>query len=161
MWPLFLFIIVFLWLNQNSHTFYHQHGNVVKINIHLFFFCWGSSRPHFENHYSNTYSIYWSPEIILKHCDSLTAAKCPSPTDSPIASGADPLTSLRRLSVTAITHRTSWRVARNSMMKPCPTVTLFSCKRQTTTAKRKMLGFTIGMQRFIHKMFFEITITGL
>lgn len=75
----------------------------------------------------------------LLDCHSLTAAKCPSPTDSPIASGAEPLTSPRRLSVTAITHRTSWRVARNSMTKPCPTVTLFSCKRQqsTTTAKCK------------------------
>lgn len=92
-----------------------------------------------------THTAYWSPERVwlgicfeikerrVKALCALTAAKCPSPTDSPMASGADPLTSLRRLSVTANTHRTSWRVARNSMMKPCPTPTLFSCKRERTT----------------------------
>lgn len=40
-------------------------------------------------------------------CDSLTAVKCPSPTDSPIARGAEPVTSVLRLSVTAMIHRTS------------------------------------------------------
>lgn len=40
-------------------------------------------------------------------CDSLTAVKCPSPTDSPIAKGAEPVTSVLRLSVTAMIHRTS------------------------------------------------------
>lgn len=92
-----------------------------------------------------THTAYWSSERVwlgicfeikerrVKALCALTAAKCPSPTDSPMASGADPLTSLRRLSVTANTHRTSWRVARNSMMKPCPTPTLFSCKRERTT----------------------------
>lgn len=62
----------------------------------------------------------------------LTAARCPSPTDRPIASGADPWMSFRRLSVTAITQRTSWRVAKNSMAKPWAGVTLLSCKKQTT-----------------------------
>lgn len=35
-------------------------------------------------------------------------------------------------------HRTNWRVARNSKVKPCPTVTLFSCKTWTTAAVRSV-----------------------
>ena len=69
----------------------------------------------------------------MKEChDVRTPARCPNPTDSPIARGAYPLTS-RLLSVTASTHRTSWRVSRNSMTKPWPGLIPFSCKDENTS----------------------------
>lgn len=60
--------------------------------------------------------------------DILTPARCPSPTDNPIARGPNPPTS-RLLSVTASTHMTSWRVSRNSTPKPWLGVIPFSCNR--------------------------------
>lgn len=56
----------------------------------------------------------------------LTAAKCPRATESPMARGAEPVTSCRLLSVTAMTHRTSWKVARSSMPTPWLALTPFS-----------------------------------
>lgn len=57
----------------------------------------------------------------------LTAAKCPKHTERPIARGAEPVTSRRLLSVTAITHSTSWKVASSSMPRPWLGVTWLSC----------------------------------
>lgn len=58
----------------------------------------------------------------------LTAAKCPRQTERPMAKGAEPVTSRLLLSVTAITHSTSWKVARSSMPTPWLGVTPLSCK---------------------------------
>lgn len=61
----------------------------------------------------------------------LTAAKCPKHTERPMAKGAEPVTSRRLLSVTAITHSTSWKVASSSMPTPWLGVTWLSCDSRT------------------------------
>lgn len=78
----------------------------------------------------------------------LTAAKCPRQTERPMARGAEPLTSRRRLSVTAMTHSTSWKVASSSMPTPWLGVMPLSCgsserkpEQQHSVSQRRIDGF--------------------
>lgn len=76
----------------------------------------------------------------------LTATRCPKPTDSPMARGAEPVTSDRCLSVVAKTQRTSWKVAKSSMANPWPTFTpLLSYKKNKRI--KKILDYIVKMRK--------------
>lgn len=86
----------------------------------------------------------------------LTAAKCPRQTERPMANGAEPVTSRRLLSVTAMTHSTSWKVARSSMPTPWLGVTPLSCERvREKESKTTAVCQSVSVRRIVshHRRF--------
>lgn len=123
------------------HVIYYQDSIYPDVSTCMLLYILYHSKVHLSRgFYSLSSSLFIVNSSVKMNVflTSLTAARCPRPTDRPIARGADPVTSLRLLSVTAMTHRTSWSVARNSMAKPLPALMLFSWERQETVFK--MIG---------------------
>lgn len=116
--PIFesVMLLYFLFLLKQKLIYILKHHSIYVMLLYVFI--WYNP--------GNIYNSYRNADAEKRQqqekseCWLLTAVKWPRQTLRPMARGAEPVTSRLLLSVVAMTHNTSWKVAKSSIPTPWP-----------------------------------------